>query len=263
MNKQPTKKQHFVPRMILKHHTYFQIPMKKPIIYQYDKEKGICRTVDIYDICRKNNLYEFHKENGEIEDSLRNLIENELARDEARWDKIINKILNCENLIEEEVVDLHYMFAVQLLRLPDVQKEIVSLYKDKINDQLYEDVTKFTDTNIKNWAKYASLPVGSIVNDDQIILKLFFEKLAKKELTICKSKDILVINGNWPIVIYPNNFDCDFPITPHVCLRLREKHNNKDYEHLSRNDVRKLNNYIIAHNGRFVYSSIPYDQIIK
>ena len=59
MNKLWTKKQHFVPRMILKHHTYFRIPMRKPIIYQYDKEKGICRTVDIYDICRKDNLYEF------------------------------------------------------------------------------------------------------------------------------------------------------------------------------------------------------------
>lgn len=64
MKKQWTKKQHFVPRMILKHHTYFRIPMRKSIIYQYDKEKDICRTVDIYDICRKDNLYEFRNEDG-------------------------------------------------------------------------------------------------------------------------------------------------------------------------------------------------------
>ena len=52
----PTKKQHYIPRMLLKRFTTFRIPMKKPLIYQYDKEKGIERLVDIYDICRKSEL---------------------------------------------------------------------------------------------------------------------------------------------------------------------------------------------------------------
>ena len=72
MKKQWTRKQHFVSCMILKHYTYFQIPMRKPIIYQYAKEKDICRVVDIYDICRTDNLYEFRNEDGSIKESMRN-----------------------------------------------------------------------------------------------------------------------------------------------------------------------------------------------
>ena len=103
MKKQWTKKQHFIPRMILKHHTYFRIPMRKPIIYQYDKEKGICRAVDIYDICRKDNLYEFRNEDGSIKESTRNAIENTLSWYESSWGKIFNKILSHQELTHPDM----------------------------------------------------------------------------------------------------------------------------------------------------------------
>lgn len=182
MNKQWTKKQHFVPRMILKHHTYFQIPMRKPIIYQYDKEKDICRTVDIYDICRKDNLYEFRNEDGSIKESTRNAIENTLSWYESSWDKIFNKILSHQELTETDFAFLYLLFAVQILRLPDVQKVGVQLYKDFTKDIEHQ----FTDTDIENWVKYASLPTGAI-DDNQTILKGFVERLGKKELTICNN----------------------------------------------------------------------------
>lgn len=259
MNKLWTKKQHFVPRMILKHHTYFRIPMRKPIIYQYDKEKGICRTVDIYDICRKDNLYEFRNEDGSIKESTRNAIENTLSWYESSWDKIFNKILSHQELTETDFAFLYLLFAVQILRLPDVQKVGVQLYKDFTKDI----EQRFTDIDIENWVKYASLPTG-IIDDNQTILKGFIERLGKKELTIFDSEDVLVINGDFPIAVYLDNFDCDFPVTPHLCLRLKDKRCGKNYGHLSRDDVKKLNDYIInVCNGRFIYSSVPYNQIIK
>lgn len=259
MKRQWTKKQHFVPRMILKHHTYFQIPMRKPIIYQYDKEKDIRRAVDIYDICRKDNLYEFRNEDGSIKESTRNAIENTLSWYESQWDTIFNKILQHQKLEDKDFAFLYLLFAVQILRLPDVQKVGVQSYKDFIKDI----EQRFTDTDIENWVKYASLPTGTIDNN-QIILKRLVERLEKKKVTICDSEDVLVINGDFPVVIYRNNFDCDFPVTSHLCLRLRDKRCGKDYDHLSRDDVKNLNDYIInTCNGRFIYSSVPYNQILK
>lgn len=259
MGKRWTKKQHFVPRMILKHHTYFRIPMREPIIYQYDKEKDICRAVDIYDICRKNNLYEFRNEDGSIKESARNAIENALSWYETQWDTIFNKILQHQKLEDEDSAFLYLLFAVQIIRLPDVPKVGVQLYKDFTEDIEHH----FTDTDIENWVKYASLPIG-VIDDDQMILKGFIERLEKKELTICDSEDVLVINGESPIAVYLDNFDCDFPVMSHLCLRLRDKRCGKGCSNLSRDDVKKLNSYIInACNGRFIYSSVPYNQILK
>lgn len=259
MKKQWTKKQHFVPRMILKHHTYFRTPMRKPIIYQYDKEKDICRTVDIYDICRKDNLYEFRNEDGSIKESMRNVTENALSVYESSWDKILTKILNYQDLTDADFAFLYLLFAVQILRLPDVQRVGVQSYK-----AFFKYIERqFTDIGIENWFKYASLPTG-IIDENQMILKAFVEMLEKKELTICDSEDVLVINGEFPVVVYLPNFDCDFPVASHLCLRLRDKRRGNAYNHLSRNDVKKLNDYIInACNGRFIYSSVSYDQILK
>ena len=259
MSEQRTKKQHFIPRMILKHHTYFQIPMKKPIIFQYDKEKDCCRSVDIYDICRKNNLYEFRNEDGTIKESIRNSIENALSFYESRWDVVINKILNYENLTKEDIALLYLLFALQILSLPGVQKLGSQVYKEFAkNSQCH-----YTQTDIENWIKFVSLPTG-LIGDEQMILKYFFEKFAQKKLLICDTEDVLAINGDFPIAIYPNNYDCDFPIASHFCLRLRGKHWHKDYVHLSTDEVKQFNNYIIKTcNGRFIYSSVPYDQIIK
>ena len=254
MDKQWKKKQHFVPRMILKHHT---IPMQKSIIFQYDKEKDICRAVDIYDICRKDNLYEFHNKDGSIEESTRNVIEDNLSRCEIQWNKIFNKILSHQELTETDLAFLYLLFAIQILRLPGVQKIGVQSYKD------FFKTNQFTDTEIENWVKGSSLLIDTIEGKPTILGETI-KMLVKKELTICDSEDILVINGDFPIAIYPDNLDCDFPITPHLCLRLRDKRYGKCYNHLSRNDVKKLNNYIInTCKGRFIYSSIPYDQILK
>ena len=259
MKKQWTKKQHFILHMILKHHTYFQIPMRKSVIFQYDKEKDICRAVDIYDICRKDNLYEFRNKDGSIKEPTRNVIENTLSWYESQWDIIVNKILQHQKLVDRDFVFLYFLFAVQILRLPDIQKIGVQLYKNFAKDIEYQ----FTDTDVENWVKYASLPTG-IIDDNQTILKGFVERLGTKKLTICDSKDVLVINGNFPVAIYNDNFDCDFPVASHLCLRLRDKRYNNVYNYLSRNDVEKLNNHIInICNGRFIYSSIPYDQILK
>lgn len=88
----PTKKQHYIPRMLLKRFTTFHVPMRKPLIYQYDKNKDIERLVDIYDICRKKNLYEIKNESGIISHKEINLIENGFSRLESVWNKIIDKI---------------------------------------------------------------------------------------------------------------------------------------------------------------------------
>ena len=218
MKKQWTKKQHFVPRMILKHHTYFRTPMRKPIIYQYDKEKDICRTVDIYDICRKDNLYEFRNEDGSIKESMRNVIENELSVYESSWDEVLNKILSYQDLTDADFAFLYLLFAVQILRLPDVQRVGVQSYK-----AFFKYIERqFTDIGIENWFKYASLPTG-IIDENQMILKAFVEMLGKKELTICDSEDVLVIKGEFLVAILVKGFLCEY-VTNAIYLFLTIKH---------------------------------------
>ena len=257
--KQYTKKQHYIPRMILKNFTCSDISAKKFLVHQYDKDKNIERLVDIYDICRKNNLYEFKDKNGIIKEDLRNLIENFFSYFEPKWSKISKKISNYEILTEEDSTLLYLLFIFQFLRLPIVQNEGVKLYKDCFQNP----DNHLTEIDIENWMKYISFPIGGD-NTEHFLFDFIKEKLGEKELTICCTDDALAINGELPIMIYSNDLDCDFPITPNICLRLRQKHCNKDYVHLSKDEVREINNCTINKcKGRFIYSSIPYDDICK
>lgn len=88
----PTKKQHYIPRMLLKRFTTFRVPMRKSLIYQYDKKNNIERMIDVADACRKNNLYELRDEFGLIKDEERNSIEKWFSFMESIWNKILDKI---------------------------------------------------------------------------------------------------------------------------------------------------------------------------
>ena len=130
----PTKKQHYIPRMLLKRFTICQIPFRDTLIYQYDKEQGIERLVDIYDICRKNNLYEIKDENGVISDKERNLIENGFSRLESKWNDIIDKVEKEEYITENERGMLCVLFSFVDTRpttKPPKIKELICQFRRK------------------------------------------------------------------------------------------------------------------------------------
>ena len=248
--------------MILKYHTCFNIPMRKPMIYQYDRDKEQDRLVDIRDVCQKSNLYEFHNEDGSIVESLRNNIENTFSLYEFQWDIVINKIIDHRVLEDKDVAFIYYLFATQILRTPSVQSMGVDLTKTFLKD--YEK--NFTDVQISNLIKIESLPV-SLQKDEQIILDFFLTVLAKKGIHVCRSNEILAINGDNPVVFYPDaryDFpDCALPITSHICLRLSEhKKKTRDIDMTPKETAAFNYRNICMSGGRFIYSSVPYNEII-
>lgn len=257
---QVTKKQHFIPRMILKHYAYFQIPMRKPLIYQFDKRTNISRLVDIYDICYKKNIYEFHNADGTINESSRNFIETIFSDYELIWDRILNQAINHNTISDGDFHFLYTLFTFQILRLPNIQKSFVQscqAYANHIGKT-------YSPVEIENWVKQISLPTRIIWNDDNILINTLLTKLCNKDLSICYSDDVFVLNGDFPVIVYGKSFDCDFPVAPHVCLRLRDNYYHNRCIYISRNETRKINNWSTnILNGRFIYSSVPYNQILN
>lgn len=109
-----TKRQHYIPRMILKNHS------TNNLIYQYDTIKKIQRRVNIKDICFVKNLYELKDNDGKIIEDTRNVVENHLAVNEQKWHSVIRKILNNEKLSRNDIDLMYLLMAMQILRTPEI-----------------------------------------------------------------------------------------------------------------------------------------------
>lgn len=90
-----TKRQHYIPRMILRNHTIpFRLPQRKNVIWQYDKIKQIERIVSIDDVCWEKNLYEIKDDSGQILKGTRNEIERNFSIIESAWNRVFLQIIN-------------------------------------------------------------------------------------------------------------------------------------------------------------------------
>ena len=254
----PTKKQHYIPRMLLKRFTTFRIPMKKPLIYQYDKEKGIERLVDIYDICRKNNLYEIKDETGVISDKEINLIENGFSRLESVWNDIIDKVEQEKDITDNDRCMLGVLLVLQLMRMPEVMKFT--------SEWLYDESASIGKTLTKNKAdrymKLASFVWGDVKPETNWILNIWLENiLVGKDVVIYHSNSDFILNGSRPVLCLNffetdavNNCICFLPIAKNYCIGLTCKENvlHKD---IDENLTYFINTQNIQNDGRFVYGS--------
>lgn len=254
----PTKKQHYIPRMLLKRFTTFHIPMRKPLIYQYDKEKGVERLVDIYDICRKNNLYEIKDESGAISDTEINLIEKGFSRLEFVWDKIIDKIEQGKNINADNRCMLGVLLVLQLMRMPEIMKFTSEwLYKESA------DIGKtLTRNEADRYMKLASFVWGDVKPETNWILNILLENiLVGKNVVIYHSNSDFILNGSRPVLCLKffetdvvNNCIWLLPIAKNYCIRLADEGTVLD-----RNIDKNLTQFINMHNfqneGRFIYGS--------
>lgn len=251
----PTKKQHYIPRMILKRFTTFRIPMRKPLIYQYDKENGIERLVDIRDICRKNNLYEIKDEAGKICDEEINLIENEFSRLEYMWNKIIDKIEQKKYITQDDSCMLGVLLVLQLMRMPEVMKFTSEWLYDK-SASIGNPLTK---NEADRYMKLASFVWGNISPKKNWMLNLMLEKmLTDKDIAIYHSDYSFILNGESPVICL-RLYDMDngiflLPIAENYCIGLVHKrcalhmNINKDLTHL-------INVNTFKNDGRFIYGN--------
>lgn len=254
----PTKKQHYIPRMLLKRFTTFHIPMRKPLIYQYDKEKVIERLVDIYDICRKNNLYEIKDETGVISDKEINLIEHGFSRLESKWNDIIDKVEQEEYITENERGMLCVLLVLQLIRVPEVMK----LTSEWLHDTSADIGKPLTKNEADRCMKLASFVYGDIKpNKNWILHSLFKNILEGKNICIYHSDSDFILNGSRPVLcLNPfgladvNNFILFLPIAKNYCIGLTNKETEL-YEKMDDRLTHFINMQNFQNAGRFVYGS--------
>lgn len=258
MTKQWTKKQHYIPRMILKRFTTFHIPMRKPLIYQYDKEKGIERLVDIYDICRKNNLYEIKDETGVISDKEINLIENGFSRLESVWNDIIDKVEQEKDITDNDKCMLGVLLVLQLMRMPEIMKFMTEWLYDKSVDV----GVPLTQNEADRYMKLASFVWGDVKPETNWILNILLEKiLVGKDVVIYHSNSDFILNGSRPVLCLKffktdtvNNYIWLLPIVKNYCIGLTsiETVLHKD---IDENLTHFINAQNLQSDGRFVYGS--------
>lgn len=254
----PTKKQHYIPRMLLKRFTIFHIHMRKPLIYQYDKETGIERLVDIYDICRKNNLYEIRDESGVISDTEINLIENGFSRLESVWDKIIDNVEQGRDITQKDRCMLGILLVLQLIRTPEIMK----FTSDWLLDTSMNIEKPLTKNEADRCMKLASFVWGNVKPETNWILNILLEKfLVGKDVIIYHSNSDFILNGSRPVLCLKffetSNIDnCTWllPIAKNYCIGL-----GNEGTMLYRNIDKSFTQFINAHNfqneGRFIYGS--------
>lgn len=243
-----TKRQHYIPRMILKNHSI------NNLIYQYDTIKKIQRQVNIKDICFVKNLYELKDNDGKIIEDTRNVVENHLAVNEQKWDSVIRKILNNEKLSRNDIDLMYSLIAMQILRTPEILDWTSKNIKE-IDNNLNENTS----------TKYAIL-ANLMINEKSTpynsrLLKIYLF-LKTKCFIIYKSKPTFILNSDKPVLCFSNNYisKCNdknanfvFPISSNTCIALTNKRHKKLYKNISAFYTFILNRLIYKRNGRFLY----------
>lgn len=265
----PTKKQHYVPRMLLKRFTTFQVPMAEPLIYQYDKKQNIERMVRIRNVCHEKNLYEIHNEKDKILEEERNLIEKNFAVLEMKWNEIIDKVENYETLNQNERTFLQLLIVLQLMRMP----EIVKLEKEWLYDTLKNSDKPLTKNQSDRYAKLATFIWGQTTAEANWMLDLMIKKISQgKNLIIYHSNSNFILNGDRPVLALGIDKDSPIedyqwflPISKHYCLGLVNKNNDSLYKEVTDDFVKWLDEQIFQNDGRFIYGceSIYKSRLIR
>ena len=238
--------------------------MRKPLIYQYDKNKNTERLVDIYDICRKNYLYEIKNKSGVISDKEINLIEKGFSRLELIWDKIIDKIEQRKDVTEEDRYMLGVLLVLQLMRMP----EVMEFTSDWLYDFSVNTGKVLTKNEVDRYMKLASFVWGETKPETNWILNILLEKIfADKDIAIYHSKSGFILNGNRPVLCL-KTFGTDegrncmwlLPITRNYCIGLVNK-GTISYMNIDAKLTHFINMQNFQNNGRFIYGSKSITQM--
>lgn len=266
-SKQFTKKQHYIPQMMLKRFMNTQVPIRKPIIYQYDKEKDIERQIPkVADICFEKNLYEIRNENDIISDEERNLIEDSFSRLESTWNVIIKKIEEKQDISKEERDMLALLLVLQLIRTPEVMK----ITKEWLNNACTEINKSLTQNEVDKYSKLASFVWETVKPETNWFLyKTLDVFLTNKNIIIFHTKNDFVVNSNRPVMLLINskseniqNCQLLLPIAKNYCIGLTNEKNIL-HEELNEEATKFINGHFFKNDGQYIYASKSIKNRIK
>lgn len=171
--KKPTKKEHWVQRSYLKN---FSFDDEQKMVMVFDKKENQIRRINTRNLCVQIDTYEKKIQNSYF---AHNFIENGLARWENHFNKTIDSILrkiirnnNPDGLIasHEDKFWLHYMFFIQLMRLPEMFEKLPKIPTPTKNDKSLD-----ADTNKKYQYLFKAHTLGLLPLDEGLPLPLSFE----------------------------------------------------------------------------------------
>lgn len=245
-----TKRQHYVPRMILKRHCCVGNPEH---VWQFDRLKNEERLVSIRDACQRKNFYELRSQDGAVLKSTVNLIENMLSKVEKAADDVLNRVCAHEDLTLNDIAVLYWLFACQMLRVP-VIIEAMEAHMRRI-------CTAMSDADIKNYVRYSSFVFES---DDNMppMLDVTMRYLCMRRLRILVSDVPFILGGEMPIYGLPSlglrSNVLAFPVSSHECLLLSNSESDDIYVDCPNwlTDFLNKQVFLCGHKSRFIYGAV-------
>lgn len=238
MKKQITKRQHYIPKMILKRHALSQVCENDKRIFYFNKKSWKNKCVKYEDLARENFLYEFKIGSEPI---CPNLIEDRMSKLENMCNQIITKILNNEELSERDLYCLLLFTTLQITRMPEAVKIVENI------------------TNSKNIALKMCLLWGQNIKDSQIF-ELFLEGNLKKDIKILKSEKPFILGLERPVVILKDfawennqNLFVIFPFSSHYCLFLNPfSKDSQLFIEITKQETEIINSIVYESNNEMV-----------
>lgn len=245
-----TKRQHYVPRMILKRHCCVGNPGH---VWQFDRLKNEERLVSIRDVCQRKNFYELRSQDCVVLKGTVNLIENMLAKVEKAADDVLNRVCAHEDLTLNDIAILCWLFACQMLRVP-VIIEAREAHMRRI-------CAAMSEVDIKNYVRCSSFIFES---DDNMppMLEVTLWYLCMHRLRILVSEAPFILDGEMPIYGLPSlglrSNVLALPISSHECLLLSNSEPDDIYVACPNRLTDFLNKQVFLreHKSRLIYGSV-------
>ncbi len=235
MEKQYTKNQHFIPRMILKN---FCLSDNKIFVYNID-DPSSSGYHNIKSCAKSRYLYEFRKCSGKI--SYKNTIENILSYIEDKTSIIIDNIINSKHLSEIDLCYLNIFIFFQFLRT------------EKSIDIMIREISTNFNIHDKNCIKNFILKSTFIdFNSNTSIINELVSRFEHSRTRILFVDKPMLLSKEYPVMrldhpdLHCNNnekFCLILPISPKILVEITPyvSENYSDYEVVSS----KLNNRIV------------------
>lgn len=261
MAKGITKRQHYVPRMILKRHVISDVPYRTNMIWQYDKKLKTERCVNIKAACVEKNLYEAKDESGNVLAGTENVIERLLSVGEKDATRILGVLEDKRCLSKDDMARLYGFVSSQILRVP--------MFMDCMQDYLFLDLSDSLDYYGRNQVLYSSFLSDAAV-PERSILGWNMWNLCGHRMYVLNSKFPFLLCGDAPVqfLFWPAVSEFPvivFPVSRFQCL-LFVRSNGTCLAGIHKNvcddTVVFLNGRLFMGRFRFVYGSVRPSDVV-
>ena len=230
---EPTKWEHFVPRVYYKGFSEIKRKRTKEILLAWATDVKLQdisnRQIDINDFCAENNLYELRNEEGEF--IARNFIEKKFSRIEQEVGVVLNgikekskneKYLECTSILSEYEKSI-LIILITMLRFRD--PETIN-YGVRF---LQQDNPEMDEREARNFTLMNLIPLGIDPElDKKTIIRTATEKYSGMEFQIGIAPDDVIITSDRPVIewkpdkneLYNRPKQVMFPLSSRLCLYL-------------------------------------------